>query len=175
MAELMEWLAERGVATVFKVDGDRMTEHGRAWMVIVSEGPLGEDSFFRADLGTADARLDSLLAHLAGKGLKPDRAADPWDDRLMQLGAERYVLGITLASRGTAPPWLLLPLCVVLVLLGLALVVNFRGIPERLHEQQWGRQPGYFASYHFQRVIGAGLALGGSSGIVATGWQLATG
>lgn len=45
MLELMEWLAERGVTTLFKVDGDRMTEHRKAWMVIVSGGPLGEDSF----------------------------------------------------------------------------------------------------------------------------------
>lgn len=37
-------------------------------MVIVSGGPLGEDSFFRPDLATADACLDSLLAHLEGKG-----------------------------------------------------------------------------------------------------------
>jgi hypothetical protein len=70
MLELMEWLAERGVTTVFKVDGDRMTEHRKAWMVIISGGPLGEDSFF-ADLGTADACLDSLLAHLESKGLSP--------------------------------------------------------------------------------------------------------
>ncbi|MEU4108323.1 hypothetical protein [Streptomyces sp. NPDC027717] len=71
MLELMEWLAERGVTTVFKVDGDRMTEHRKAWMVIVSGGPLGEDSFFRTDLGTAESCLDSLLAHLEGKGLSP--------------------------------------------------------------------------------------------------------
>ncbi|MFJ8544301.1 hypothetical protein ACIRFH_20150 [Streptomyces sp. NPDC093586] len=71
MLELMEWLAERGVTTVLKVDGDRMTEHRKAWMVIVSGGPLGDDSFFRADLTTADGCLDSLLAHLKGKGLSP--------------------------------------------------------------------------------------------------------
>ncbi|MFJ4820024.1 hypothetical protein [Streptomyces sp. NPDC088801] len=40
-------------------------------MVIVSGGPLGEDSVFRSDLATADACLDSLLAHLEGKGLSP--------------------------------------------------------------------------------------------------------
>ncbi|MFG3194621.1 hypothetical protein ACGFYT_00665 [Streptomyces sp. NPDC048208] len=56
---------------MFKVDGDRMTEHRKAWMVIVSGGPLGEDSFFRTDLGTAESCLDSLLAHLEGKGLSP--------------------------------------------------------------------------------------------------------
>ncbi|MGY6024569.1 hypothetical protein [Streptomyces spinosirectus] len=50
MPELMEWLAERGVTTVFKVDGDRIVEHWKAWMVMVSGGPLGTDSFFRADL-----------------------------------------------------------------------------------------------------------------------------
>ncbi|MET9577531.1 hypothetical protein [Streptomyces massasporeus] len=71
MFELMEWLSERGVTTVFKVDGERMVERRAAWMVIVSGGPLGEDSFFRADLATADACLDSLLAHLEDKGLSP--------------------------------------------------------------------------------------------------------
>ncbi|WP_330342542.1 hypothetical protein [Streptomyces sp. NBC_00557] len=71
MLELMEWLAERGVTSVFKVDGERALQHRKAWMVIVSGGPLGEDSFFRADLGTADACLDSLLAHLESKGLSP--------------------------------------------------------------------------------------------------------
>lgn len=71
MFELMEWLAERGVTTVFKVDGDRMVEHRKAWMVVVSGGALGEDSFFRADLATADACLDALLAHLETKGLSP--------------------------------------------------------------------------------------------------------
>lgn len=71
MLELMGWLAERGVTTVFKVDGDRMIEHRHAWMVIVSGGPLGEDSFLRADLGTANACMDSLLAHLESKGLSP--------------------------------------------------------------------------------------------------------
>jgi hypothetical protein len=43
----------------------------RDWMVIVSGGPLGEDSFFRADLATAGACRDSLLAHLEDKGLSP--------------------------------------------------------------------------------------------------------
>ncbi|MEU6588488.1 hypothetical protein ABZ923_04500 [Streptomyces sp. NPDC046881] len=71
MLELMAWLAERGVTTVFKVDGDRMIEHRKAWTVVVSGGPLGEDSFFRTDLATADACLDALLAHLESKGLSP--------------------------------------------------------------------------------------------------------
>ncbi|MFF7044452.1 hypothetical protein ACIP4T_24115 [Streptomyces massasporeus] len=71
MFELMEWLSERGVTTVFKVDGERMLERRAAWMVIVSGGPLGEDSFFLADLATADACLESLLAHLEDKGLSP--------------------------------------------------------------------------------------------------------
>ncbi|MDQ0842563.1 hypothetical protein [Streptomyces sp. V1I6] len=69
--ELMEWLAERGVTTVFKVDGERMVERRKAWMVIVSGGPLGEDSFFRADVASPDECLDSLLAHLDSKGLSP--------------------------------------------------------------------------------------------------------
>ncbi|MFF3944943.1 hypothetical protein ACFYYN_08980 [Streptomyces sp. NPDC001902] len=71
MFELMAWLAERGVTTVFKADGDRMVERRKAWMVIVSGGPLGEDSFFRADMATADACLDAVLAHLESKGMSP--------------------------------------------------------------------------------------------------------
>ncbi|MFJ3652144.1 hypothetical protein ACIPPR_02475 [Streptomyces nigra] len=71
MLELMEWLAARGVTTVFKVDGERMVEDKKAWMVVVSGGPLGEDSFFRVDVSTADACLDALLAHLEVKGLSP--------------------------------------------------------------------------------------------------------
>ncbi|WUD78937.1 hypothetical protein OG937_30665 [Streptomyces sp. NBC_00510] len=71
MFELMGWLAERGVTTVFKVDGDRMVERRKAWMVIISGGPLGEDSFFRADMATADACLDAVLAHLESKGISP--------------------------------------------------------------------------------------------------------
>ncbi|MEH0550162.1 hypothetical protein [Streptomyces sp. B21-101] len=71
MFELMEWLAEHGVTTVFKVDGDRVVERRAAWMVIVSGGPLGDDSFFRADLATPDACLDSLLTHLETNGLSP--------------------------------------------------------------------------------------------------------
>ncbi|MFJ4281862.1 hypothetical protein [Streptomyces massasporeus] len=71
MLELMAWLSERGVTIVFKVDGERMVERRAAWMVIAGGGPLGEDSFFRADLATADACLDALLAHLEDKGLSP--------------------------------------------------------------------------------------------------------
>ncbi|MFF5422821.1 MULTISPECIES: hypothetical protein [unclassified Streptomyces] len=73
MSELMEWLAERGVTVLFKADGDRMIEHRQAWMVIAGGGPLGKDSFFRADLRTADACLEVLLAHLEEKGLSPFR------------------------------------------------------------------------------------------------------
>ncbi|MDG4859030.1 hypothetical protein P8605_12845 [Streptomyces sp. T-3] len=85
------------------------------------------------------------------------------------------MLGVTLADRGAAPSWLVLPLCVVLILLGLALMVNFRSIPERLHERQWGHQQGFFASYSFQRFIGASFLLGGGWGLVATTWELTTG
>ncbi|MEU5040900.1 hypothetical protein [Streptomyces griseorubiginosus] len=71
MLELMEWLAERGVTNVFKVDGGRKVEGRAAWMVIVSGGALSKDSFFRADLSTPEACLDSLLTYLEGKGLSP--------------------------------------------------------------------------------------------------------
>ncbi len=39
-----------------------MAERRTAWTVVVSGGPLGEDSLCRADLRTADACLDSLPA-----------------------------------------------------------------------------------------------------------------
>ncbi|MFD5783201.1 hypothetical protein [Streptomyces sp. NPDC126933] len=67
--ELMGWLAERGCSAVFKADGERPTGH--RWMVIVSGGALGEDSFFRTDLASADACLDALLAHLEHQGISP--------------------------------------------------------------------------------------------------------
>lgn len=47
------------------------TPPARALWASGSGGPLGEDSFFRADLATADACVDSLLAHLERKGLSP--------------------------------------------------------------------------------------------------------
>jgi hypothetical protein len=67
----LERLAVLGVTTVFKVDRDRTVERRAAWMVTLSCGPLSEDSFFRADLATADACFDSLLAHSERKGLSP--------------------------------------------------------------------------------------------------------
>ncbi|WP_430382510.1 hypothetical protein [Streptomyces sp. P10-4] len=38
MLELMAWLAEQGVTTVFKADGDRVVEHRKAWTVAVGGG-----------------------------------------------------------------------------------------------------------------------------------------
>ncbi|MDX2731683.1 MULTISPECIES: hypothetical protein [unclassified Streptomyces] len=68
VAELMEWLAERGCSMVFKADGERA--RGHRWMVIVSGGVLGE-SFFRRDLASADACLEATLAHLESHGMSP--------------------------------------------------------------------------------------------------------
>ncbi|MCM1948602.1 hypothetical protein NC315_24980 [Streptomyces sp. G2] len=88
----------------------------------------------------------------------------------MKLGVEWYGGEVTMASRAVASPWLVLPLCALLVLLGLALVTNFRGVPERLHERQRGRQQGFLASYDFQRFLGAVFVLVGGWGLVATAW-----
>lgn len=93
----------------------------------------------------------------------------------MQLGAGWSGPEVVSASRGTAPPGLVLPLCAVLVLLGLALVANFQGIPERLHERLRGRREGFTASYEFQRLLGAGFVFFGGWGLVANVWRLATG
>ncbi|MEU9013430.1 hypothetical protein AB0D12_27450 [Streptomyces sp. NPDC048479] len=67
--ELMEWLAERECSVVFKADGER--ERGHRWMVIVSGGALGAESFFRTDLSSADACLEATLDHLASRGISP--------------------------------------------------------------------------------------------------------
>lgn len=67
--ELMKWLAERGCSVVFKADGER--SRGHRWMVIVSGGAMGTESFFRADLASADACLEATLAHLESKGISP--------------------------------------------------------------------------------------------------------
>ncbi|MFF9503810.1 hypothetical protein [Streptomyces sp. NPDC014656] len=93
----------------------------------------------------------------------------------MKLGVELYEGGVTMASRDVASPWLALPLCAVLVLLGLALVTNFHGVPGRLHERQRSRQPGFLASYDFQRLLGGVFVLVGGWGLVATAWGLAAG
>ncbi|MFE4678654.1 hypothetical protein [Streptomyces sp. NPDC056721] len=68
VVELMEWLAEQGCSVVFKADGERT--RGHRWMVIVSDGVLGE-SFLRRDLASADACLEATLAHLEGRGMSP--------------------------------------------------------------------------------------------------------
>ncbi|WP_411140130.1 hypothetical protein [Streptomyces sp. x-80] len=69
IVELMEWLAERGCSAVFKADGERSP--GARWMVVVSGGDLGEQSFFRADLASPEACLQALLDHLETSGLSP--------------------------------------------------------------------------------------------------------
>ncbi|MFJ5020118.1 hypothetical protein [Streptomyces goshikiensis] len=69
VVELMAWLAERGCSVVFKADGERSLGH--RWMVIVSGGPLGAESFFRSDEASADACLEATLAHLERVGMTP--------------------------------------------------------------------------------------------------------
>ncbi|MFD3725677.1 hypothetical protein [Streptomyces sp. NPDC058671] len=69
VVELMAWLAERGCSVVFKADGERSPGH--RWMVIVSGGPAGTESFFRSDEASADACLEAVLAHLESAGITP--------------------------------------------------------------------------------------------------------
>ncbi|MFK4595550.1 hypothetical protein [Streptomyces pristinaespiralis] len=69
VVELMEWLAEHGCSVVFKADGERPPGH--RWMVIVSGGAMGADSFFRTDLASADACLEATLTHLESRGFSP--------------------------------------------------------------------------------------------------------
>ncbi|MGD1225367.1 hypothetical protein AB9Q10_43900 [Streptomyces krungchingensis] len=69
IVELMEWLIEQGCCAVLKADGERTP--GTRWMVIVSGGALGEDSFFRTDQPSPDACLQDLLDHLEAAGLSP--------------------------------------------------------------------------------------------------------
>lgn len=62
-------------------------------MVIVTGGALGAESFFRADLPSADACLEATLAHLESRGgvlavrLRPDRGnhRHPSLDRALEL------------------------------------------------------------------------------------------
>jgi hypothetical protein len=69
VVELMGWLAERGCSVVFKADGER--SRGHRWMVIVSGGVLGAESFLRSDEASADACLEATLAHLESMGISP--------------------------------------------------------------------------------------------------------
>ena len=70
IAELMEWLAQQGITTVLKVDGERVAERRAAWMVVASGGPLAGDAV-RVDARTVDGCLDVLLARLEARGLSP--------------------------------------------------------------------------------------------------------
>lgn len=90
----------------------------------------------------------------------------------MQPGVEQHLFELAGASRDPAPPWVVLPLCAVIAVVGLAVLVNFRGVPERLHEHWRGGRQGRLASFGFQRHIGAWMALGGLWGFLATSWQL---
>jgi hypothetical protein len=65
----MGWLAERGCSLVFKADGER--SRGNRWMVIVTGGALGAESYFRTDLASADACLEATLAHSESRGFSP--------------------------------------------------------------------------------------------------------
>jgi hypothetical protein len=67
--EVMDWLSEQGCCAVFKADGERAL--GTRWMVIVSGGALGKDSFFRTDQPSPDACLQALHDHLEATGLSP--------------------------------------------------------------------------------------------------------
>ncbi len=69
IVDLMEWLIEQGCCAVFKADGERTP--GTRWMVIVSGGALGKDSFFRTDQPSPDACLQDLLDHLETSGISP--------------------------------------------------------------------------------------------------------
>ncbi|MEV8031006.1 hypothetical protein [Streptomyces sp. NPDC086182] len=69
IVELMEWLIQQGCWAVFKADGERTP--GTRWMVMVSGGALGRDSFFRTDRASPDACLQDLLDYLETAGLSP--------------------------------------------------------------------------------------------------------
>lgn len=50
----------------------------------------------------------------------------------------------------------------MIILLGLALAADFRGIAKRMHEREQRRHHrGFLASYNFQRLFGAAFALAG--------------
>jgi hypothetical protein len=64
-----------------------------------------------------------------------------------------------------ASPWLLLPVCSAVALLGIAVALNFKNLPKRQHDRLAKSNRGSDSSFDFQRMIGAIIALGGLYGI----------
>ncbi|MCX5398968.1 hypothetical protein [Streptomyces sp. NBC_00102] len=87
------------------------------------------------------------------------------------MEADTVKVGMVSASAASdpAPAWVTLPLAIVLLCIGLCVAMNFRGLPGKYHESLGGREDrGFFSSFAFQRLIGAGLAAGGIYGVFAT-------
>lgn len=73
------------------------------------------------------------------------------------------------AERSPAPAWVMIPLGVLTLLVGVFVATNFRGIPKKWHESFGGREDrGFSSSYAQQRLIGVVLIAGGVWVVVAT-------
>ncbi|GAA4234737.1 hypothetical protein GCM10022254_40330 [Actinomadura meridiana] len=64
---ILEWLADRGVNAMLRVDAERRAEGRPAWTFAESGGPLKEA--MRADAATAGACLSLAVARLRELGL----------------------------------------------------------------------------------------------------------
>lgn len=71
VALILEWLGERGVNALLRIDAERLSERRPAWTFAASGGPLNTP--MRADGPTIDACLTQAAARLREQGL-----AVPW-------------------------------------------------------------------------------------------------
>ncbi|WP_327367046.1 hypothetical protein [Streptomyces sp. NBC_01217] len=73
------------------------------------------------------------------------------------------------AARSPAPAWVMFPIGVLTILVGVFVATNFRGIPKKWHESFGGREDrGFSSSYAQQRLIGVVLIAGGGCALVVT-------
>ncbi|WP_329121505.1 hypothetical protein [Streptomyces sp. NBC_01465] len=89
---------------------------------------------------------------------------------------QQFVHGLSAAAREPAPAALTLAVGVVLMLVGVAVAADFRGLPRRQHE--WLLRVGNRAtgpskrrsstSFTYQRILGAFLALAGCVSVLVS-------
>lgn len=78
---------------------------------------------------------------------------------------------ILTAAEKFASPWLVLPLCFAMIAVGVAVATNFQGLAKRQHDWIAGKSKksdGLASSFEFQRIIGAGMALAATYGVLRT-------
>lgn len=70
--DIMERLANQGVAVILKVDHERASEGGEPWTVVLSGPGIGGQSFIRAESESLDDCLSQVFGRLRETGSQWD-------------------------------------------------------------------------------------------------------